>query len=149
MEDNMTKTLTRTTGFMPSVFDDFFKPWNDWFDNSMQFNRMLTVPAVNITENKDSFQLSMAVPGMKKEDLNIDIEGNLLTISAEKEEKAEDKKLNREEYNYSCFSRTFTLPEDVKKDKIDAEYKDGVLKMVLPKTEEARKGVNGRHLTVK
>jgi HSP20 family protein len=114
----MTKALTRTTGMMPSVFDDFMKPWNDWFDNGGLFGKMLTVPAVNVAETKDEFELSLAVPGMKKEDFKIDINGNLLTVSAAMEEKKEEKmdKMTREEYNYSSFSRTFTLPDDVKKE---------------------------------
>lgn len=146
----MSKELTRSAALLPSVFDDFFRPWNNWLDNGL-LGRMLTTPAVNITENKDSFSLSIAVPGMKKEDLEIDIEGNLLTISAEKEESKEKKedKFTREEYNYSCFSRTFTLPDEVKKEKIDAEYKDGILSITLPKTEEARKLAPGRHIAIK
>lgn len=114
-------------------------------------NRMLTVPAVNINETEDAFELALAVPGMKKDDLNIDVNGNLLTISAEKEERKTDKdnKMTREEYNYSSFSRTFTLPDEVKKDKIDAHYADGVLKLMLPKTEEAKKMVDSRHIAIK
>lgn len=146
----MSKELTRSSALLPSVFNDFFRPWNNWFDNGM-LNRMLTIPAVNVSEHKDSFRLSIAVPGMKKEDLEIHIEGNLLTISAEKEASKEKKeeKFTREEYNYSCFSRTFTLPNEVKKDKIDAEYKDGVLSITLPKTEEARKLAPGTQITIK
>lgn len=146
----MSKELTRNSVLTPSVFDDFFRPWNNWLDNGL-VSRMLTVPAVNIMESKDTFRLSIAVPGMKKEDLKIDIEGNLLTISAEKEETKEKKenKCTREEYNYSSFSRTFTLPEEVKKDKIDAEYREGVLHIILPKTDEARKLAPGRHVTIK
>lgn len=147
----MPKALTRTTGMLPSVFDDFMKPWNEWFDNGGLFGKMLTVPAVNITENKDQFELSVAVPGMKKDDFAIDIDGNLLTISAEKEDRKEEKdeKMTRQEYNYSSFSRTFTLPEDVKKEAIEARYEEGVLKMLLPKREEAKKTAVTKHIAVK
>jgi HSP20 family protein len=147
----MSKTLARSTGMLPSVFDDFMKPWNEWFDNGSLIGRMLTVPAVNITENKDQFELAVAVPGMKKEDFYIDVEGNLLTISAEKEEKKNERqdKVTRQEYNYSSFSRTFTLPEDVKKEDIEARYEGGVLTLALPKREEAKKMAATKHIAVK
>src|SRR5687768_3189401 len=147
----MSKTLARSTGMLPSVFDDFMKPWNEWFDNGSLIGRMLTVPAVNITESKDQFELAVAVPGMKKEDFHIDVEGNLLTISAEKEEKKDEKrdKVTRQEYNYSSFSRTFTLPEDVKKEDIEARYEGGVLTLALPKREEAKKMAATKHIAVK
>ena len=147
----MPKALMRTTGMLPSVFDDFMKPWNEWFDNGGLLGKVLTVPAVNITEDKDQFELSVAVPGMKKEDFVIDIDGNMLTISAEKEEKKDvkEEKMTRQEYNYSSFSRTFTLPEDIRKEGIEARYEEGVLKLALPKREEAKKTVLTKHIAVK
>jgi HSP20 family protein len=146
------KTLAKRSELIPSVFNDFFKPWNEWFDNANGdfLGNVLNVPAVNIVEAKDAFKVSLAIPGMKKDDFNIDLEGNMLTISSEtKEEKEEkDKKYTRKEYNYSSFSRTFTLPEGVIKDKIDAKYEDGVLKLTLPKTEETMK-IAAKHIAVK
>ena len=139
-------------GMLPTVFDDFFKPWNEWFDNgSSFFGRIMTVPAVNILENKNEYNVSLAVPGMKKEDFNIDVEGNMLTISCEKEETTEqnNERYNRKEYNYSSFSRSFTLPEEVNREKIEAKYEDGVLKVMLPKKEEAKKLAAGKHIAVK
>jgi len=146
-----TRALTKAGETFPTLFDDFFRPWNEWFDNGSVMNRSLNIPAVNITENKDYFNVSLAVPGMKKDDFNIDIEGNMLTISCEKEEKKEekDKKYTRKEFNYSSFSRSFTLPEDVNKEKIEAHYEDGVLKMNLPKKEEAKKLMANKHIAVK
>ncbi|MBL7743797.1 MAG: Hsp20/alpha crystallin family protein [Chitinophagaceae bacterium] len=136
-----TLPVTKATERMPSVFNDFFKPWNEWFDEGGLWNRTMTVPAVNITENKNDYLVSLAVPGMKKEDFKIDVDGNMLTISSEKEETKEekDKKFTRKEYNYSSFSRSFTLPEEVNKERIEAKYEEGVLKLVLPRKEEARK----------
>ncbi len=139
-----TNALTRKTGSQPTVFDDFFKPWNEWFDNeSNLWNRMLTVPAVNITETKDDYKVSLAIPGMKKDDFKVAIEGNMLTISSEKEENKEEKEktYTRKEYNYSSFSRSFTLPNEVSKEKIEATYVDGVLTLVLPRKEEAKKAM--------
>jgi HSP20 family protein len=135
---------------MPFFMDDFFKPWDGWFDKGLM-GRMNTVPAVNITENKDDFKVAMAAPGMKKDDFSIDMEGNMLTISCEKEENKEEKdeRFNRKEYNYSSFSRSFTLPDDINKEKIEARYEDGVLKLVLPKKEEAKKLIANKHITIK
>lgn len=147
-----TRALARTNDLkIPSVFDDFLRPWNDWFDGGSYLTRPTTVPSVNVVESKDDYKLSLAVPGMKKSDFKIDMTGNLLTISSEKEEKKEEKDENysREEYNYSSFSRSFTLPEEVNKDKIDATYVDGILKLVLPKKEEAKKLTVNKQIAVK
>jgi HSP20 family protein len=146
-----TKALTRTGETIPTLFDDFFRPWNEWFDNGGFLGKTLTVPAVNIKEHKDEFNVSLAVPGMKKDDFNIDVEGNMLTISCEKEERKEEKeaKYTRKEFNYSSFSRSFTLPDDVNREKIDAHYEEGVLRLVLPKKEEAKKLATSKHIAVK
>jgi len=148
----MSTRAVSKTSTLPAVFDDFFKPWNEWFENGNTFfNRLTTVPAVNIVENKDDYKVSLAVPGMKKEDFNIDVEGNMLTISSEKEENKEEKeeRFTRKEYSYSSFSRSFTLPDEVNKEKIEAKYEDGVLKLILPKREEAKKLAVGKHIAVK
>lgn len=148
----MSTRAVSKTSTLPAVFDDFFKPWNEWFENGNTFfNRLTTVPAVNIVENKDDYKVSLAVPGMKKEDFNIDVEGNMLTISSEKEEHKEEKeeRFTRKEYSYSSFSRSFTLPDEVNKEKIEAKYEDGVLKLILPKREEAKKLAVGKHIAVK
>ena len=136
-----TKALTRLNETMPSVFDDFFKPWGDLFDNDKWNMRPMNMPAVNITEQPNEYLLSLAAPGMKKDDFKIDVDGNMLTISSEKEENKEDKnkKFTRKEYSYSSFSRCFSLPEEIKQENIDAKYEDGVLKITLPRKEEAKK----------
>jgi len=146
-----TKTLAKQNEFLPSAFNDFFKPWNGWFDNTTNFwGRELTVPAVNVSENTKDYKVSVAAPGMKKDDFKIDVEGDMLTISAEtKNEKEEkDEKFSRKEYNYSSFSRSFTLPDAVNKEKIEATYENGVLQLVLPKTEETKKLV-AKHIAVR
>jgi HSP20 family protein len=136
-----TKALVRPNGNrLPAAFDDFFKPWNEWFDESGLLSRPFNVPAVNITELDNEFRVSLAVPGMKKDDFKIDLDGSMLTISSEKEEnkKEEKKKYTRKEYSYTSFSRSFTLPDDVSQDKIDARYEDGVLQIVLPRKESKK-----------
>ena len=146
-----TRTVAKRTQRMPSFFEDFFnKPLLDLFDSGLPSRRM-SVPAVNITEKKEDYLVSMAAPGLKKEDFKIDVEGNMLTISSEKEEENEEKdeKYNRQEYSYSSFERSFTLPDEVNKDKIDARYQDGVLELVLPKKEEAKKMAISKKIAVK
>ena len=134
------KALTQMGDILPSVFDDFFKPWGEWFDTS-RWPKASSVPAVNITEDDKAYNVTLAAPGLEKKDFSIDVNGNLLTISAEKETKKEekDKKYTRREYNYTSFSRSFTLPDEVVKEKIEAKYDNGILALSLPKTETAKK----------
>ena len=145
-----THALAKTTERMPFVFNDFFKPWNEWFDNGGLFERTMNVPAVNITEQKDEYLVSLAAPGLKRDDFKLDVYGNMLTISSEKEENMEekDKRFTRKEYSYSSFSRSFTLPEEINKEKIEAKYEEGVLKISLPRKEEAKKPA-AKHIAVK
>ena len=126
------KTLIPRT----SVWDDFFKPWNEWMDAG-EVKNLMSMPSVNVVENGERFTVSLAAPGLKKEDFTIKMEGDMLTISAEKKEEKEEKdeKFTRKEFNYSSFSRSFTLPEGVKKEMIDAKYEDGLLNIYIPKTE--------------
>jgi HSP20 family protein len=146
-----TKALTKTGEFFPSVFEDFFKPWNEMSGINGLWGKTLTMPAVNIKEDKDAFRICVAAPGLEKKDFNIDVDGNMLTISSEKEEKKEEKdeRHTRREYNYSSFSRSFTLPDAVITDKIEAIYESGELKVILPKKEEAKKAMLSKHVPVK
>jgi HSP20 family protein len=75
-----TKALTRQTT-IPTIFEDFFRPWNTWFDNTDFPGRIITMPSVNIAENHDRYNVSIAVPGMKKSDFTIDVDGNMLNGS--------------------------------------------------------------------
>ena len=143
-----TNALIKPASF-PSVFDDFFKPWNEWFERGSSA-RTVTVPSVNVVENDQNYLVSVAAPGLKKEDFKIDVEGSMLTISAEKEEEKEGKegKYNRKEYNYSSFSRSFSLPEAVNREQIAAKYDDGVLKLTLPKKEDVKKSPTANKIQV-
>lgn len=146
-----TKSLLKSGEIFPTAFENFYNPINDWFTNGNFWGKMSKVPAVNVTDSNDKYMVSLAVPGLKKEDFRIDVEGNMLTISCEKEESKEEKneKFTRKEFNYSSFSRSFDLPEEVNKEKIDAVYQDGVLKMTLPKKEAAMKADAMKHIAVK
>ncbi len=119
----------------PTFMNEMFKP--DWFGGMENFNG--TLPAVNIRETDRDFQLEIAIPGQKKEDFNIEVDNNVLTISMEnkKEEEVKNDEYTRREFAYSSFKRSFTLPETVNEDKINAAYTDGILSFTLPKREEA------------
>jgi HSP20 family protein len=145
-----TNALSRKAERLPAIFDDFFRPWDDIMDFS-SWRKTMNIPAVNIEDTPDGYKLSLAVPGLKKSDFNIDIEGDMITISSEKEESKEEKdsKYTRKEYNYSSFSRSFSLPETVNKEQVNAVYEDGVLKVMLPKKEEVKKVAASRHIAVK
>ena len=138
-----TQEVSKRTGLFPSVFNDYFKPWDTWFDTPAGFMQRneLRIPLVNIMENKEDFKITMAIPGVEKDHLNIDIEGNMLTVSAyeKMENEIGEGKYTRKEYNYSSFSRSFSLPEGVMMDKIAAGYEKGELTLTLPKTEQVKK----------
>ncbi|MBN8852028.1 MAG: heat-shock protein Hsp20 [Sphingobacteriales bacterium 50-39] len=148
------RTLAKRGESVPSLFNDLFRPWESFFDTNggslVPSFGTINIPSANIIENKDHYEVNLAAPGMKKEDFNIDVEGNVLTISSEKEERKEEKdeRYSRKEFSYASFSRSFTLPDWVNKDKIDASYENGLLKVNLPKTEEAKK-LSSKHITVK
>src|SRR5690606_14539745 len=103
--------LSRQREAVPSMFNDFFRPGNEWFDNGGFMGRTLLMQAVNISEAKDNYLVSLAVPGVKKDDFKVDVEGNMITSSSEKSEttEANEEKYTRKEYNYSSFSRSFTI----------------------------------------
>ncbi len=98
------------------------------------------IPKVKISENRDNFSIKMELPGLTKEDIKISVENNVLSVSGTKKEeiKTEDTNLIMNELYYGEISRNFNLSKDIKIDAIDAEFKDGVLNLTLPKVEEAK-----------
>ena len=117
---------------------------SDLLDTDSFFNdtylRKSWVPSVNVKEDEKCYELDFAVPGLKKDDFKIEVDRGVLTISAEStsEKEETDKKYTRKEYNYSSFSRSFTLPDNVNEEQLEAKYEDGVLKVVLTKKEEEK-----------
>lgn len=100
-----------------------------------------TRPAVNVSETDDSFEIELAAPGLTKKDIKVDVDGDLLKISATKtteKKEGEEKKYTLREFNFSTFERTFTLPESVDNQSISAKFKDGILSLTLAKKEEAK-----------
>ena len=109
----------------------------------------LGTPAVNIAETENQFEVELAVPGLKKEDFKINLEKNVLIISADKKAEAavEGKKYSKREYNFNSFTRSFTLPESADHSKIEADYTDGILTLSIAKKEEAK--FQSREIAVK
>ena len=118
--------------YVPNIFDDDFFP--------VVSDRTSSMPAVNIREDEKNYVLDLAIPGMDKKDLKIDIHEDVLTISSETKSETEDSKdgYKRKEFSYSSFYRSFYIPENVEREKIEANYKDGILSVALPKQEEEK-----------
>lgn len=133
----MTLLRTNYSGFPFDLLEDIFSTADT---NTPRRTSSSTLPAVNIADNDENFVIEFAVPGLKKEDFKVNLDNNVLTVSSEREESNEEKETNytRREFNYTAFQRSFTLPDSANGDKISAEYKDGVLKIEIPKKEEAK-----------
>jgi HSP20 family protein len=99
-----------------------------------------TVPAANIVESNDNFEIQLAAPGYNKEDFKIQLQQNLLKISSDKDEKEqkENLKYTKREFDFGNWERVFTLPSTVMHENIEAHYENGILNLLIPKKEEAR-----------
>jgi HSP20 family protein len=135
----MLPTITRRSFrpfYMPNIFDEDLFP--------VVTNRTSSMPAVNIRENDKNYVLDLAIPGIDKKDLKIDINEDVLTISSETKNESEESSdgYKRKEFSYSTFCRSFYVPENVTREKIEANYKDGILSVALPKMEEEKSKIN-------
>jgi HSP20 family protein len=122
---------------MNKLFDDFFgRTPTRWF----QPEEGLWTPNVDVSETKDDIVFTAEIPGLKKEDIKLSVQDNVFTLSGEKKEEKEEKDANyhRLERSYGSFCRSFTFPTPVQPDKVKASYKDGILRITLPKTEEVK-----------
>jgi HSP20 family protein len=144
--EGITMALARLSDNMFPTFPSFFNRFlegdlMDWNTSNFAGNNM-TMPAVNIRENKDEFMIDVAAPGMAKENFKINYDNGRLTISSEKREEHKEKKeetFTRREFSYMSFQRTFTIPENVVNgEKIQAKYADGILYITLPKKDEVK-----------
>ncbi len=130
------RDLMGIQGEMNRLFDDFFGVPRKAEDQE----RLRWTPRVNIEEVEGHFEITAELPGLKREDVKIEIKDRVLTLTGEK--KVENEKKDRNVYlferAYGNFCRTFTLPDNVDADKIGAEFKDGLLRIDVPKTEEAK-----------
>jgi len=122
---------------LPGFSDVFDSIFNDTFFS----DRMITrVPAVNISETEDNYNVELAAPGLKKDDFKLNLERNVLSISVEQTAGQEDNQKNysKREYSYNSFVRSFTLPESADDSQINASYTDGILRIDIAKREEAK-----------
>lgn len=137
----MTSLARFSNGNVLPGFFDLTRDWMDW-NNSNFTTTGSSLPAVNIRETNDSYEVEMAAPGMSKKDFKIELDNNLLTITSEKrseQEQKEGERYTKREFSYQSFQRSFSLPKEVvDADKIAAKYEDGVLRLSIPKKEEAK-----------
>jgi len=129
---------------MKKFFEDFDTPfWGDWNWTrglGIDLNSSAFTPRVDVTEDNENLYVEADIPGVDKKDVKVSVVGDVLTISGEKKKESKDENKNyyRLERTAGSFSRSFTLPSEIHTDKIGAEFKDGVLRITLPKTEEAK-----------
>ena len=133
--------------WMPEVFNDFF-------DTDFMPRTNATAPAINVKETEHEYTVELAAPGMKKDDFNINVDndGNLhIKMEQKNEKKDENKKEHylRREFSYTSYRQSYTLPDNVDADKIEANVADGVLKVVLPKVEKKEEKEDVKHIEVK
>ncbi|SEF47162.1 Hsp20/alpha crystallin family protein [Algoriphagus boritolerans] len=123
----------------PSFFDDTV--WRDLFGWDNWATQGNTLPKVNIMENNEAFMVEMAAPGMKKEDFHVELDNDTLIIQSENsfENTDENTSFTRREFSYQSFKRSFYLPNTVEADQIKASYRDGILRLEIPKKEEAKR----------
>ena len=123
------------------VRDDFDRLVDRIFNRDFDLWEGGRVPAIDVYEEGDNIIVKAEIPGVKKEDISVSLNGDILTISGKSQEEKEVKKENfyRKEIRSGTFSRSLTLPAQIDKDKVKASYKDGVLQLTLPKSPEEKK----------
>ena len=134
-------SLVRFSNQLPSMFDRLFEgDLFDWSNRNFSLTNT-TLPSVNIKENADAFTVEVAAPGFEKGDFKLQLNHDVLTISSEKQvenETKEGEQFTKREFSYQSFTRSFTLPHTADGDKIEAAYDNGILKVSIPKKEEAK-----------
>jgi len=127
----MTLIKYKPNDYVPSTFGSFF----DRFFSDDYFNGNSYSPTVDVAETEKEFEIQFHLPGMKKENININVDNDRLTVSGERKFENEKKERNyhKVESHYGTFSRSFYLPDSVNAEKIDASYKDGILTVTVPK----------------
>lgn len=140
----MTQLMSNERG-VPAIWNQFrdFDWDEDWpfFKNSAMMRSERMVPAIDVHETENEYLVSAELPGMKKEDIKVSIQNGVLSINAESKQESKvdkDGRIIRQERRYGSLVRTLSLGSEVKDDSVKAEYKDGVLKLCIPKKEEAK-----------
>lgn len=131
--------LTKTNNTLPSLFNHFFE--GELFNHERIAPNSFSVPAVNIMNFPERYEIDLAAPGMKKDQFQINLDRNSLKISAEftnENREEENNHYSRREFQYGSFTRNFTLPEGADVENISAKYSDGILKVSIPKSEKEK-----------
>ena len=133
--DRMFGAMDLLRNKMDRIFGDFDRS----FDDVSGLTFRTSTPRTNLYESGDTFEIRAEVPGIAKENLTVNIQGNYLEISGSRADDTPDGyKLHRVERGANTFSRSFTLPDDVDANKVEAKLKDGILYLTLPKSETAK-----------
>ena len=131
MNEIIRKKQSPITGLWSNILDQ------DFFGMPSYEHAAHTLPKVNIIEDDNGFKIELAVPGFEKNDFNIEVDDDVISISLEKEIDATTT-YNKREFNFGSFKRAFNLPESANSAKISANYKSGILNILVPKKEEAK-----------
>ncbi|MBW2309598.1 MAG: Hsp20/alpha crystallin family protein [Deltaproteobacteria bacterium] len=137
----MLQLVPRTSNWlslMPDI-DLFDRMFDNWNVPSLWSEESVVVPAFDISETEKEYVISGEIPGIEPKDLEVTLNDGILTVKGEKKQESEEEEENyhRVERHYGSFQRSFRLPENIKRDDLDATYKDGILKLTLPKSEES------------
>ncbi len=136
----MTQIKDNGTNLFPAL-SDFFET-DKWLSPEKLFKGFhASLPAANVSETEKEYKVELAIPGFKKEEVKVNLENEVLTISAENKTEKEEKtkKFTRKEFSYGSFTRSFRLPKAADREGIEAKYENGLLKLDIPKKEEAVK----------
>jgi len=132
---------TRSLGLWNPLGEDFFSPerfFREWNSSPQRTARL--APAVDVSEDSNAYHVTVELPGVKKEDVTVEVHEGVLTIHGEKKSEREEKKDKTHwvERTFGSFSRSFTLPSTAVSDEMKASFKDGVLAIEIPKKEQAK-----------
>ena len=146
-EESLLPQRREMRDLLHETFEDFFRPWAlaPWGEAARRLAGF--APAVDVSETSDEYRVSVELPGLSKDDVELTIDAGRLVVRGEKKSEEREEKENclRVERSYGSFSRSIALPESVDQDAVEATFKEGVLTVRLPKTEKER----GKRLEIK
>lgn len=131
-------------GLASNLFDEMDRFFDDWGRQDTPTARVYEdrnfTPACEVSETDEHYLMSVDLPGMKKEDIKIEVSDNVLTVSGERKRESSEKgqRVQHYEKSYGFFKRSFSLPSSIEADKVEARYEDGVVELYLPKVQAAK-----------
>ncbi len=127
-----------TSRLTTDLFDDMDQVLQTWANHRPAYDERAFNPPCEISETSDHYLMSVDLPGMKIEDIKIEVVDQVLTVSGERKREVSESKMQRYEKSYGFFKRSFTLPTSIQGDQVEARYENGVLELYLPKTQAAK-----------